>query len=327
VTSADDWRFDAPVPENEVSPGERPSFSILIPAHQAEGTIVRAVESALAQSYPAKEVIVCDDGSTDGTQIALQPYRDAVRLLIKENGGAASARNAAAAAASGDFVAQLDADDVFEPRRLEALADLGGMRPDLDILVTDVYFVVGGRRTGRFYASNEFALGDQRTAILLSCFVGGWPAIRLSRLREIGGYDESLPVAHDWDAAIRLIFAGASAGLVDSPLMEYTLGASSLTSARSRALEDRVRVLEKTLASTRLTPGERRTAEESLRRHRRRAASASLDDAVQVGARGSALRVVTRRGAGVRTRAAAATVVVAPAPVQRFVARRRRSTT
>jgi len=216
---------------------------------------------------------------------------------------------------------------VFEPRRLEALAELGRTRPDLDILVTDVYFVVGGRRTGRFYASNEFALGDQRTAILLSCFVGGWPAIRLSRLREIGGYDESLPVAHDWDAAIRLIFAGASAGLVDSPLMEYTLGASSLTSARSRALEDRVRVLEKTLASTRLTPGERRTAEESLRRHRRRAASASLDDAVQVGARGSALRVVTRRGAGVRTRAAAATVVVAPAPVQRFVARRRRSTT
>ncbi|MGZ4317213.1 MAG: glycosyltransferase family 2 protein [Gaiellaceae bacterium] len=325
MTPGGDWKFDAPVPESEVGPGERPSFSILIPAHQAEGTIVRAVESALAQTYPAKEIIVCDDGSTDGTDIALRPYRDVVRLLTKENGGAASARNAAAAAASGEFVAQLDADDAFDPRRLEALADLGRIRPDLDILVTDVYFVAGGRRTGRFYASNEFALDDQRTAILRTCFVGGWPAIRLSRLRELGGYDESLPVAHDWDAAIRLIFAGARAGLVDSPLMEYTLGASSLTSARGRSLEDRVRVLEKTLASPGLTPGERRTAEQSLRLHRRRAASASLDDAVRVGARGIALRVVTRRGAGIRTRAAAATVAVAPAPVQRLVARRRRS--
>jgi GT2 family glycosyltransferase len=323
VTGRPGWEFEAPTPEGVLGVGHRPSFSILIPAYQAERTIARALESALAQTYPAKEIIVCDDGSTDGTALALQPYRGRIHIVRQDNGGAASARNAAAEAATGEFVAILDADDTFEPRRLEALADLAEVRPDLDILVTDVYFALNGRRSGRFYASNVFAVDDQRRAILRSCFVGGWPAIRRSRLNEIGGYDESFPIAHDWDAAIRLVVSGARAGLVRSPLMEYTLGPSSLTTARSRSLEDRVRVLEKALGSSPLTPEERRTAAESLAQLRRRAATAALEEAARTGSRQDALRVLAGGGAGARTRAAAAAAVIAPAPVHRFLTRRR----
>lgn len=324
MTAGADWRFETPpIPEGELRVGARPSFSILIPAYQAERTITRAVESALAQTYPAKEIIVCDDGSTDGTELTLEPYRDDVQLVRKENnGGAASARNAAVAAAAGEFVANLDADDAFEPQRLEALADLAQTRPDIDILVTDVYFVLDGRRMGRFYDSNVFDVDDQRSAILQSCFVGGWPAIRRSRLHEIGGYDESLPIAHDWDAAIRLIFNGARAGLVKSPLLEYTLGESSLTSARHRSLEDRVRVLEKALGSSELTRVERQAAAQSLRRHRRRAAAANLEEAVRIGTRQAAFRAFTKREAGMRTRAMAAALLMAPAPARRFLERR-----
>lgn len=318
-----DWRFETPpIPEGELRVGARPSFSILIPAYQAERTIARALESALAQTYPAKEIIVCDDGSTDGTELALEPYRDDVQLVRKENGGAASARNAAVAVAAGEFVANLDADDAFEPQRLEALADLAQTRPDIDILVTDVYFVLDGRRIGRFYDSNIFDVADQRSAILWSCFVGGWPAIRRSRLHEIGAYDESLPIAHDWDAAIRLIFNGARAGLVKSPLLEYTLGDSSLTSARDHSLKDRVRVLEKALGSSELTRVERRAAAESLRHHRRRSAAANLEEAVRIGTRQGGFHAFTRRGAGMRTRAMAAAFLIAPAPARRFLERR-----
>ena len=69
--------------------------------------------------------------------------------MRKAHGGEASAKNAAAARATGDFVVVLDADDAFLPTRLEALAELAQLRPDLDILTTDAYLVVDGRRVRR----------------------------------------------------------------------------------------------------------------------------------------------------------------------------------
>ena len=100
-------RFLAPPPERPAEPGPPPSFSVIIAAYQAAHTIGEAVESALEQTSPPHEVIVCDDGSTDDLAGTLTPYGGRIVLLRKENGGAASARNVALRAASGEFVAQL----------------------------------------------------------------------------------------------------------------------------------------------------------------------------------------------------------------------------
>jgi hypothetical protein len=267
----------APPPSSPVRALSRPpTFSIVIAAHQSASTVAGAVASALAQVHPAHEVIVVDDGSTDGTAAALEPVADRIRLLQKPHGGVASARNAALAAATGDFVAILDADDAYHPDRLLALARLACERPDLDLITTDALFVVGGAPAGTFLAHNPFATAGQRTAILRSCFVGGWPAVRRARLAQLGGFDESLRTGSDWDCWLRLILSGSSAGLVAEPLYEYRVHSGSLTARRTASLWDRVRLLEKAAVNPALLAHERPALLSSLRAHRIRAARAEV---------------------------------------------------
>jgi glycosyltransferase involved in cell wall biosynthesis len=117
-------RLAAPPPAGPVARAAPPTFSVAIAAYQAADVVGEAIESALAQTVPPHEVVVCDDGSTDDLDRALEPYRDRIVLLRQRNRGEAAAKNAAARAASGDFVAILDADDVYLPERLEALGRL-----------------------------------------------------------------------------------------------------------------------------------------------------------------------------------------------------------
>jgi glycosyltransferase involved in cell wall biosynthesis len=95
---------------------ERALVSVVIPAFNAEAFVGEAIESALAQDYEPVEVIVVDDGSTDGTAAVASRYP--VALLSQENGGQAAARNAGVAAAEGTFVSFLDADDLWMPSKL-----------------------------------------------------------------------------------------------------------------------------------------------------------------------------------------------------------------
>ena len=265
----DTSRFVVPRPRTAVSRGPVPSFSIIIPTYEATATLPDAVASALAQTTPALEVIVCDDGSTDDVAGALAAYRDQIRLLRKPNGGAASALNYAARTALGDFLAILDADDVYEQRRIEALGCLAAERPDLDIITTDAHVEIQGTRVASFNHSTPFVVDDQRAGIFRSCFLGGWPAVRRERVLALGGWDESLRIAYDWDCWLRLILDGAQVGLVDEPLMSYRIHDGNLTSDRVGSLTERVAVLERA-RSHQLTPDERRLLEASIRWQRSR---------------------------------------------------------
>jgi hypothetical protein len=265
--------FLAPKPERHVTPGSVPSFSVVIPAYQAANTIGAALASVAAQTVAPLETIVCDDGSTDGLERAIEPWRDDVVLLRKDNGGGASALNAATNAASGEFVVILDADDTYEPERLEALGALAAERPDLDLVTSDAYLELDGDVQGRFSATTPFLTDDQRLGILRSCFVGGWPAVRRSTLLAAGGFDESVRVPYDWECWIRLLLGGAAAGCVDVPLMTYHLHPGGLTADRAKNLQARIRMLES--VSRRLQrPEERDTLNETLRRERAKLAAA-----------------------------------------------------
>jgi len=208
--------------------GERPSFSVVLPAYQVAESIAEAVESALVRPAPPLEIVLSADGSTDGIKSALRQYRDRVVLLRRPHRGVCAARNAALEVVRGDFVANLDADDVFLPEHLEALGDLAMAHPGLDILATDAWFEVGGRRQGRFNGLNGFPGADQRAGILRLCFVLS-PAVRREQALAVGGFDESLACAEDWDCWVRLVLAGSRVGLVDEPLYVYRLRDDSLT--------------------------------------------------------------------------------------------------
>jgi glycosyltransferase involved in cell wall biosynthesis len=233
--------------------------------------VAEAVESALAQTVPAVEVVVCNDGSTDGTEEALGPYRDRIDYLWQENGGEGAAKNAAAGRASGDFLVFLDADDVFLPERLEALGELAVARPDLDVLVTDAFLELNGTPLRRCYdASWPFPVTDQRAEILGRNFVLGHAAVRHSVFLAHGGFDETIPCATDWDLWLRIVHGGAGVGLVTEPLSRYRVTPGSLSSSQERLLEGHVRVLEKAVASGQLDTKERERVLRSLANDRAR---------------------------------------------------------
>jgi glycosyltransferase involved in cell wall biosynthesis len=110
-----------------------PSVSVLMPAFNAERYLPEAIESVLAQSQEPFELIVLDDGSSDGTGEAASAFGDSIRYQRQENEGIGPARNRCIELARGDYVAFLDADDRWEPRKLERqlAAMRSGSRPDL----------------------------------------------------------------------------------------------------------------------------------------------------------------------------------------------------
>lgn len=297
-----------------------PRFSVVITAYQAAGTIAAAVESALRQTRPAEEVLIVDDGSSDDLAGALAPFGERIRTIRRENGGGAAARNSGARAAAGEFMAILDADDTFEPRRLEAIASLAAAQPQLDLIATDASFVVAGEKVGTFLEHNPFPAEGQREAIFASCFPGGWPAVRIGALEAAGGFDEEMRIAYDWDCWLRMILAGSRVGMVTEPLYDYVLHEGSLASSRLASLRERIALLEKAARNPNLRPAEHPALERSLRAHRERAARATIEAALYGGASRRELATLTAsRGIPPRVRALAAAGAVLPPLARRVV--------
>ena len=274
-------RFLAPAPSGEVSPTAAPSFSVVIRAYQAAGSVAEAVESALAQTVPPAEVVVYDDGSSDGTEAALGPYRDRIVYVWRENAGPAGAFNGGVDTARGEFVVVLDADDVFEPPRIEALGELAAARPDLDIVTTDAVWEVDGGIVGRFNSdANPFEVDDQRSVIFERCFIVA-PAVRREAVLAVGGQDRRLHAAADWDCWLRMILKGARAGSVDEPLLRYRLRAESVSDDRLSSFLNRVEMLEHLRATIDLLPEDHARLEQSLTHHRATLAVARACDAAR----------------------------------------------
>ena len=319
-------RFLVPDPQHPVARADGPpTFSVIIAAYQAAATIAEAVESALGQTVPPLEVVVCDDGSTDGTGAALTPYEDRIVYVRKENSGEASAKNAAAQAASGDYVVILDADDIFAPKRLEALGELATLRPDLDILTTDAYLEFDGRVIKRCYEGGmRFVVNDQRSGILEQNFVFGHAAVRRQSWLAVGGFDPEIVGTTDWDCWIRMIIGGSRVGLVDEPLAYYRLHGASLTAQRASLIRNRIATLEKTSRHPSLSDGERRVVAGAITRQHRLLALADARAALiqrRPDARRRSFAVALQRGVGLRTRLKALASALAPGLAARLLAR------
>jgi glycosyltransferase involved in cell wall biosynthesis len=100
----------------------QPFISVIINNYNYAQFVGTAIESALAQTYPHREIIVVDDGSTDESRAVIQRYADCVQAIFKENGGQASAFHAGVAASRGEVIGFLDSDDYWAPQLLERVA-------------------------------------------------------------------------------------------------------------------------------------------------------------------------------------------------------------
>ena len=192
------------------------------------------------------------------------------------------------------------------------------------VLATDLRFELDGRDQGSFGAANPFpAEGDQRRAILERCFAAQ-PAIRRSRLLELGGFDEHLRTGEDWDCLLRLVLSGSLAGFDPAPLAVYRIHDGSLTSSRAGTFRDRARVLEKALDNPNLRPQERPLAERMLAGQRSRAALAEAQAAMAANrsdVRRRGLALARSSGASQRNRLWGLALAVSPAPLRRRLGR------
>jgi len=201
------------------------NVSAIIPAYNHGRFIAEAIDSVLAQTLPPLEVIVVDDGSTDDTAAVLARYGGRIRVLRQQNAGVAAARNAGIAAARGDYLAVLDSDDAWFPRKLELQMARFAAQPELGLVHCGAEMIDAGGRTlstttnGMEGRVAEAMLRMDREVIMPQ---GSSIVVPKRVTEEIGGYDERLPPSEDWDFCYR-IAARYEIGYVREVLVRYRL--------------------------------------------------------------------------------------------------------
>jgi succinoglycan biosynthesis protein ExoO len=320
------WRITAPPGPAAEQAREPPKLSVLITYYKGAEVICDAIRSVLEQTVAPDEIVICDDGSPDNLLEALGPLREQVTIVRKENGGTGSALNAAMRAASGEYVVQLDQDDAFAPRRIEAISAVLTARPDLDIVATNAVIELGERQVTTLSVIDPYPLEDQRAAMIATCtFL--WPTVRRSLLLDSGGWDETFKVIEDWGCALRLVLDGARVAYVHEPLYRWRLTPGSRSSSnRAAHFEDQVHLTENALAHPSLSAAERAAAESLLASRLRSLARERARRALETHARDArrrSLALVTGAGFDLATRVKGVVAVFSPGIARRFIARRR----
>ena len=318
----------APAPPDDLVPRAAvPSFSVVIAAYRVAEVVEDAIRSVLEQTVPPLEVIVVDDASGDGIEDVVARHADRLQFVRHEhNAGAGAAMNTGARAAEGDYVVFIGADDVFAPERLEALGELGRLRPDLGVLTTDAWVSVDGEVFRRFHDQTfPFEVSNQRREILRRNFVFGHAAIPRATFLELGGFDETIRWTSDWELMARMIVSGWYVGLVAEPLATYRLNERALSSQPLQQARGRRATLQTISRYPSLTAQERGDVERELGEADRRIAHLEAMEALRersAGARRRAFAVFANRANPPAVRLRALLASAFPGPASRVIARR-----
>ena len=247
------------------------AVSVLIPAYGTAAYIAETLDSVLAQTRTDWEILVINDGdpNTPALEAALEPYRDRIRYIVKENGGLASARNAGLQVAQGRYVALLDSDDIWEPRFLELLIEALDAHPRAAAAFPDALIFGGGPWVGKRYfdiytkPSGAGAITCERL-LRRQCYIFGSLVMRREMLDGQGGFDAQIRASEDFDLWLRFTRAGHEMVYVDEPLVRYRARETSLSSDASGMYRSLRHVYEKFLRQDGLTDAERAAATDAL---------------------------------------------------------------
>lgn len=195
---------------------DEPLVSAVITTKNRADLLPRALESVHRQSYSNIEIVVVDDGSTDDTAEVLKEFaaKHAIVQIHNEiSQGACRARNQGIEAASGEFIAGLDDDDQWYPQRVKLL--LEAYRDDFSCVTSDVELVYPNR-TITWKKEKLITYND----LLYSNQVGNQVLVKKERLQAVGGFDESLAAAQDYDLWLRLSKAFGPVRNINKPLQK-----------------------------------------------------------------------------------------------------------
>lgn len=310
-----------------------PLFSVIIPAFNARATLGETLRSLRAQTCGDWEAIVVDDQSSDDTAAIAERHAETdprISVMRLSNGGPSRARNTGAAAAKGNWIAFLDADDIWSPDKLQRTAEIA-LGPDApDALYAKIAFFRDDPRTAtttstvRPHALTVFDLLCENAVCTSSNFV-----VRRAAFEAAGGFDPSLAYSEDVELMVRLVARGARIEAIDDVLVYYRASDAGLSARLDAMHQGWRRVVETARVHGALPPPDDLRAAEAV--HLRYLARRALRVVVP---RFTALRLAARairssprgffkdRKRGVLTLIAAISEPVLPGPVRRAAFRR-----
>ncbi len=188
-----------------------PKFSVTIAVCNKEKHIAKTLQSVLDQTFTDFEVIIVNDGSTDGSEAVIKSFDDArIHYFTQENQGAAAGRNAAISKASAPFIALLDADDLWEPNYLEVINKTIEEYPEAHVFATAVAIETRGKTIKSTYSIENLAPGK---TCIVDYFEGSYintvltsssTVLRKGVLENTGLYDTAIKSGQDTDLWIRI---------------------------------------------------------------------------------------------------------------------------
>jgi len=229
-----------------------PKVSIIIPTLNRAHYLKESIDSALNQTFQDREIIVVDDGSTDGTQEVVKSYGDKVRYLRQENLGPPAAMNTGAHNARGEYYMVLGDDDALLPEMLECQVKVLDENPDAAFVCSGVHFMDAD---GEIYKTSRAGRTRERSfkSLLFDNFV--WhltTLVRRSISEEIGHFDEGLLTTHDHDLWVRMAI-NHPFEYTDQPLAKFRRHPGNYSKTLGLHLQDHFAILNKPVVRKQLT--------------------------------------------------------------------------
>ena len=239
-------------------------ISVIIPTYNRKNTLPRAVESVLNQTYKPIEIIIVDDGSTDGTKEWFSEMYPLVHYIYQVNSGVSSARNTGINSARGDWIALLDSDDEWLPDKLELQVKLLQNNAELRFCHTNEIWIRNGVRINQRKKHQKYG-GNIFKKCLDICRISPSSSLfHTSVIKDVGRFDESLDVCEDYDLWLR-ITAKYPVLFLDQPLIKKFGGHTDQLSRVFGGIEQyRIRSLEKILTSKSLSGSQSEAAKDML---------------------------------------------------------------
>ncbi|MBW4641978.1 MAG: glycosyltransferase family 2 protein [Goleter apudmare HA4340-LM2] len=184
-----------------------PKISVIIPAYNAEHTIVETIQSVQQQTFQDFELIIIDDGSKDRTLELLQTINDErLKFFSYENGGVAKARNRGISHANAEYIAFLDADDLWTPDKLELQLAALQKNPEAGVAYSWTYYLSDSPKKVLFPGNIVYFYGEVYAQLLVNNFLasGSNPLICRKVIESIGEFDPACTPCEDWDFYLRL---------------------------------------------------------------------------------------------------------------------------
>ena len=226
-----------------------PAVSVIIPAYGVTPYIAEALDSVFAQTFDDFELIVVNDGcpDSDALEAALRPYLDRIVYVKKENGGVSSARNAGIRVARAPLIALLDGDDAWTPDYLAVQTEFLRKHPQTDIVYSNGVVFGDSPLAGRLGMELSPSYGEVNFESLISCRCSVMTSVlaRKAAILAVGGWDESLQRAEDFDLWVRAAHAGKKISYHDRVIFRHRQRNSGLSADRAAMREGGLAALEK----------------------------------------------------------------------------------